>query len=50
MIERVVTATEKDVWKSPRDSWAGKAEIVGDIINAGTSSLWDVLGVDAGGT
>jgi hypothetical protein len=47
MKERVVTATAKDVWKSPR--WAGKAEIAGDIINADTSSLWDVLKVDAGG-
>jgi antitoxin (DNA-binding transcriptional repressor) of toxin-antitoxin stability system len=27
-------------WKSPRNSWAGKARIVGDIVNAGTSGSW----------
>ena len=30
-------------WKSPRDSWAGKACIVGDIVNTDTSGLWEVL-------
>jgi len=26
--------------KSPRNSWAGKARIVGDIMKADTSGLW----------
>ena len=30
--------------KSPRDSWARKGRIVGDIMNADTSVLWDVAG------
>ena len=30
-------------WKSPKDSWARKARIVGDIVNADTSGLWQVL-------
>jgi prevent-host-death family protein len=28
--------------KSPRDSWARKAQIIGDIVNVDTSALWDV--------
>ena len=30
-------------WKSPKDSWARKARIVGDIVNADTSGLWEVI-------
>lgn len=30
-------------FKSTRGSWAGKMEIVGDIINVDTSDLWDVV-------
>jgi antitoxin (DNA-binding transcriptional repressor) of toxin-antitoxin stability system len=37
---------ERDSWKSPKDSWAGKAEIVGDIVNVDTSGLWDVARKD----
>jgi len=29
--------------KSPGNSWAGRARIVGDIVNADTSGLWEVL-------
>ena len=29
--------------KSPKDSWAGRARIVGDIMNTETSDLWEVL-------
>jgi prevent-host-death family protein len=29
--------------KSPRDSWAGKMRIVGDIVNLDTSILWDAV-------
>lgn len=30
--------------KSPRNSWAGKGQILGDIVNGDTSSLWEVAG------
>lgn len=30
-------------WKSPRNSWAGKARIVGDIASTDTSGLWEVI-------
>jgi len=32
---------KKKKWKSPADSWAGRAEIVGDIVN-GNPDLWTV--------
>jgi len=34
----VVGPAPKKAWKSPANSWAGRAEIVGDIVN--TSHLW----------
>jgi hypothetical protein len=39
----ILGPVKKSAWKSPRDSWAGKARIVGDIMNADTSGLWEVL-------
>jgi len=30
-------------WKSPRNSWAAKGRIVGDIVNVDMSGLWDVV-------
>jgi len=39
----VLGPTPKNSWKSPRDSWCRKARIVGDIVNTGTSSVWDVV-------
>jgi prevent-host-death family protein len=30
-------------WKSPAGSWAGKVEIVGDIVNTDDSHLWEML-------
>jgi prevent-host-death family protein len=33
-------------WRSPKNSWAGKARIVGDIVNADMSGLWEVLRQD----
>ncbi len=39
----VLGPAKKSAWKSPRDSWAGKARIVGDIVNADNSGLWEVL-------
>ena len=35
--------SKRRAWKSPRDSWAAKARIVGDIVNTDTSGLWEVL-------
>lgn len=42
----VLGPPEKDAWKSPKDSWAGKAEVTGDIVNSDTSELWDVVRED----
>ena len=39
----VVSPAKPKAWKSPKNSWAGKVEIVGDIVNFDTSHLWDVL-------
>jgi prevent-host-death family protein len=38
----VLGPAKKKGWKSPRDSFAGKVRIVGDIVNVDTSDLWDV--------
>ena len=34
---------KKTAWKSPKNSWAGKASISGDIVNADMSSLWEAV-------
>jgi prevent-host-death family protein len=39
----VLVPTPKKPWKSPRGSWTGKAQIVGDIVHIDTSRLWDVV-------
>ena len=39
----VVSRAKKTAWKSPANSWAGKMEIVGDIVNFDTTELWDAL-------
>jgi prevent-host-death family protein len=39
----VLGPTKKTAWKSPGDSWKGRAEIRGDIVNTDTSRLWEVL-------
>lgn len=39
----IVGPAEKDCWKSPAGAWAGKVQIVGDIVNTDTSGLWDVI-------
>jgi len=39
----VLGPAKRSAWKSPRNSWAGKAQIVGDIVNADTSGLWEVF-------
>ena len=38
----VLERAKKTAWKSPKDSWAGKMEIVGDIVNP-DPDLWEVL-------
>lgn len=42
----VLGRAKRTAWKSPRNSWAGKVEIVGDIVNLDTSSLWDCVNGD----
>ncbi len=42
----VLGPTPKNAWKSPRNSLAGKIRIVGDIVNADTSDLWDAVRKD----
>ena len=39
----VLGPSKKSAWKSPKDSWAGRARIIGDIVNTDTSGMWDVL-------
>jgi prevent-host-death family protein len=38
----VLAPAKKKAWKSPANSVAGKAKIVGDIVNFDMSDLWDV--------
>jgi prevent-host-death family protein len=39
----VLSPSPRKGWKSPGDSWAGKIQIIGDIVNYDTSDLWDAL-------
>ena len=39
----VVGPAKKTARKSPKDMWAGKIEIVGDIVNLNTSDLWECV-------
>ena len=39
----VIGPPDKKGWKSPRDSWAGKMRIVGDIVNSDTADLWSMV-------
>jgi prevent-host-death family protein len=39
----ILGPAEKDSWKSPAGAWVGKIQIVGDIVSADTSGLWDVV-------
>ena len=38
----VLGPAKHSVRKSPRNSWARKGRIVGDIVNKDTSALWEV--------
>ena len=37
----VLGRVKRAAWKSPRNRWVRKVEIVGDIVNLDTSSLWE---------
>jgi prevent-host-death family protein len=39
----VLGPAKRNAWKSPRNSWAGKARIVGDIVNVDMSTLWEAV-------
>ena len=39
----VLGPAKKTAWKSPKDMWAGKIEIVGDIVNLDTADLWECV-------
>jgi len=39
----ILGPSKRNTWKSPKDSWAGRAHIVGDIVDLDTSGLWDVV-------
>jgi prevent-host-death family protein len=41
--KRAKKLTGKDAWESLAGSWAGKLEIVGDIVNTDRSDLFDCL-------
>lgn len=40
-VEKKINKKRKKKWKSPANSWAGRMEIVGDIVNS-DPDLWDV--------
>ena len=40
----VLGPAKRSSWKSPWGSWMRKARIVGDIVNADMSSLWEAAG------
>ena len=42
----VLGRAKRTAWKSPRNRWAGKVEIVGDIVNLDTSGLWECVSGD----
>jgi prevent-host-death family protein len=39
----VLGRAKRSAWKSPRNRWAGKVEIVGDIVKLDTSNLWECV-------
>lgn len=39
----VLGPVKKKAWKSSKNSWAGRARIVGDIVHTDASDLWDAL-------
>jgi len=39
----VLGPAPRNRWKSPKNTWARKAEVVGDIVNPDMSGLWEVV-------
>jgi prevent-host-death family protein len=39
----VLGPAARKAWKSPKNSWSGKARIDGDIVNTDTSGLWEAI-------
>ena len=37
----VLQPVKKKQWRSPKGAWTGKVEIVGDLVNANWSHLWE---------
>jgi antitoxin (DNA-binding transcriptional repressor) of toxin-antitoxin stability system len=42
----VIGPVKHSVRKSPRNSWARKGRILGDIVNGNTAALWEVAGLE----
>jgi prevent-host-death family protein len=40
----VLGPAKRSIQRSPRNSWARKARILGDIVSKDTSALWEVAG------
>ena len=40
----VLGPVKRSIQKSPANSWARKARIVGDIVNQDRAALWEVVG------
>ena len=38
----VLGPAKRAAWKSPRNSWARKGRILGDMVNGDTAFLWEV--------
>ena len=39
----LLVPANKTAWKSPRNCWAGRGRIVGDIVETGVVRLWEVV-------
>ncbi len=39
----VLAPVKKKAWKSPKGAWIGKVIIVGDIVNADHTHLWECV-------
>ena len=37
----VIGPAPADCWKSPKDQWAGKIKILGDIVNTNHAEFWE---------
>jgi prevent-host-death family protein len=39
----VLGSVKKSAWKSPRNTWAARGRIAGDIVNTNMSGRWEAL-------